>query len=185
MIPRILIIAARRRHPHENKNKEGCSMPSLSVFLAIIWAALFVVFVVTETLTIQLVSIWFAAGALVSFFLALFVTDSLLVQLAVFVAVSVLLLVCTRPLLRGVLHQKTVRTNADRSIGQEAIVTQRIDNLRGTGRILADGLSWSARAEDPGTVIDVNETVVITRIQGVTAFVSRQETLHPTTHPVM
>ncbi len=151
-------------------------MLSPSTMMTIFWGVLFVAFVIAETATVQLICIWLAAGSLASFLVSFFVPN-IMVQTVIFVVVSTLLLVFTRPLLKKFITPKRVKTNADSLVGREAIVSQTIDNLRGTGRIMADGLSWNARSDDPGTVIAPNEVVVISRIEGVTAFVSRQETI--------
>jgi len=78
----------------------------------IIWGALFIIFVIAESVSAQLVSIWFAAGSLVSLIVSLF-TDSILIQLTAFVVVSVLLLIFTRPILRKFILKKHEATNAD------------------------------------------------------------------------
>ena len=62
-------------------------------------------------------------------------------------------------------------------LGAKRLFRRRLYVYLLTGRIMADGLSWNARSDDPGTVIAPNEVVVISRIEGVTAFVSRQETI--------
>lgn len=146
------------------------------IVLTILWAVLFALFVLLESASVQLVSIWFAAGALASF-LASFFIHGWFAQLLIFVVVSVLLLLLTRPILKRTLDTHKVHTNADAAIDRPAVVTQTIHNLQGTGRIQSDGLSWNARSNDPNAVIEVGAAVVITRIEGVTAYVDRQETI--------
>lgn len=137
----------------------------------ILWGSLFVAFVIAESVSAQLISIWFAAGSLVSFLIALF-TDSWALQILAFILVSVLLLLLTRPLLKKFIVPKMVKTNAsDSLLGKECVVLQEINNLRGTGRISDDGLSWNARSDDPDMVIPENATVQVVRLQGVTAYV--------------
>lgn len=140
-----------------------------AMYEIIIWGALFIIFVIAESVSAQLVSIWFAAGSLVSLIVSLF-TDSILIQLTAFVVVSVLLLIFTRPILRKFILKKHEATNADAFIQKEGIVLEAIDNIRNTGRIKADGLSWAAQSET-GIIIPENTKIIIVRIQGVTAFV--------------
>lgn len=91
-------------------------------------------------------------------------------QFGLFVAVSALLLAIFRPILRKKLTPKHTRTNADRLIGREALVTEPIDDLRATGAVRVDGVLWTARSET-GANIPENAVVTITRIEGAKLFV--------------
>lgn len=137
----------------------------------IFWGALFIVLVIAESLTVQLVSIWFAVGSAVSFITAM-LGGSLLLQIIVFTVVSVLLLVFTRPFLKKVMA-KPQPTNADSVIGKSGIVIHEIENLQEQGRIKVDGLTWNARSVD-GTPLEIGAAVSIVRIEGVTAFVEAE-----------
>jgi len=64
----------------------------LHISMTIIWLILIVAFLAAEALTVGLVSIWFAGGALAALVLALFDVAPL-VQLIAFFAVSICLLV--------------------------------------------------------------------------------------------
>ena len=136
-----------------------------------IWLAAAVVFGAVEAATAGLVSSWFVAGAVAAFLGAL-ADLSVLVQLCLFVAVSALALVLTRPLVRKVAAGKAVATNADRVLGQEAKVTETIDNANAAGAVYADGKTWSARSLD-GSVIPAGEMVRIQKIEGVKLFVEK------------
>ena len=97
-------------------------------------------------------------------------------QVVLFFGVSIVLLLCLRPLSKRLLKQKKVATNADSNIGKEAIVTEEIDNLQGKGAVKIAGVEWSARSED-GSVIEKDAVVRILRIEGVKVCVQRaQET---------
>ena len=89
-----------------------------------IWIAVFIVATVVEFATVQLVSVWFAVGALASFILSVCRVDQLWIQILVFTLVSLISLIATRPLIKK-LNKKTKRepTNADMYIGLEGIVT--------------------------------------------------------------
>lgn len=139
------------------------------------WVIAVVVFVVLEAITIDLVSIWFIGGSLAALIAAI-VHLSFPVQAALFVGVSALLLVLLRPLLRKKLTPPNTRTNADRLIGCEALVTEPIDNLRSNGAIRINGVLWSARSED-GTSLPAESVVIITRIEGAKVYV------RPADHP--
>ena len=134
--------------------------------MELFWAIAVIALVVLEIVTVDLIAVWLAGGALAALVAALFGTE-LWVQILVFVAVSAVLLIATRPLVRRISsEQKKVATNVDSLIGKECIVKERIDNLENTGRVLADGLLWSARTID-ATTADVGEVCVIDSIVGV------------------
>lgn len=138
--------------------------------LMILWAILVVAFVVLEGVTVQLVSVWFAAGALAAF-IASACKVSFLWQAIIFIAVSLVCLAATRPLVKRFTKSKPQQAmNADRCIGAEAIVTEEINNLMSTGAVKVGGTVWTARAADGG-IISAGETVVIEKIEGVKVFV--------------
>ena len=135
----------------------------------ITWGIIFAVAVIAEIATLQLVSIWFAAGALGAF-IAAAMGASTLVQWILFVWISVLLLAVTRPILRTLRVKDVLPTNADAEVGKLGIVTEPIDPAKDTGRVRIGGVNWRARTED-GSPLDKETAVRVTRIEGTTAFV--------------
>ena len=93
-----------------------------------------------------------------------------LLQWTVFIAVSAGLLALLRPVLKKYLRVKPTKTNADRLVGQEALVTEQIDNLRETGAIRINGVLWTAKSADD-TQIPIGTRVVIERIEGAKVYV--------------
>ena len=142
--------------------------------MEIIWLALLIVFAITEGVTVAMVSIWFMGGALAALIAALCGAE-LWVQVVLFFAVSILLLLCLRPLSKRLIKQKKVATNADSNIGKEAVVTERIDNLQGSGAVRISGVEWSARSAD-GSEIEKGAVVRVLRIEGVKVCVERADT---------
>lgn len=138
-----------------------------------IWLGILVLMVIVELLTTQLVTIWFAVGALVSFFLALFGVEQIWIQILAFLIVSAAALAVTRPLVRKTLKRKTEPTNADMAIGKTAIVTEKIDNIAGTGLVKVGGTVWSARTADQ-SVIEEAQEVEVQEIQGVKLMVIKK-----------
>lgn len=102
----------------------------------VLWSVLLILFIIAEAITVQLVSIWFAIGSLVAL-IANFCGANTLVQAALFVGVSFAALLLTRPLVKKFSTPKIQRTNIDRIIGERAIVTEEIDNLRAIGIVKA------------------------------------------------
>ncbi len=140
-----------------------------------VWAVLMIVMLVLEAMTMGLVSIWFAAGALAALVCA--ACDVIFpLQLAVFFFVSGLLLAFLLPLARRKVEAGKTATNADRIIGAAGIVIEAIDEVCGTGQIRVMGAVWSAKAAH-GVKIAVGEKVVVEAIAGVKAVVSRKEIL--------
>ena len=134
-----------------------------------LWLVLLVIFGIVEAATVGLTSIWFAAGALVAMVAAL-LHAPLWAQIVLFLAVSFVALLLMRPLAKKYLTPSFQPTNADRIIGQEAVVTETIDNLKGRGLVSVDGTVWTARAEDEQPIA-AGTVVKVLRIEGVKVFV--------------
>ncbi len=141
--------------------------------VSLLWLALVVFFAVIEGVTPQLVSIWFAGGALVSLIVSLFGAP-VWVDVIVFVAVSAVLLALTRPLVKRRFAKQIVKTNADALVGGKAVVTQTIDNTEGVGLAKILGQVWSARSVT-GETIPEGTAVIVERIEGVKLIVSVKE----------
>ena len=134
-----------------------------------VWLGLIVAFIAVEAATVNLVSIWFIGGSVAGLVCAILGAPTLL-QFAVFILVSALLLALLRPQLKKYLRVKPTKTNADRLVGQEALVTEQIDNLRETGAIRINGVLWTAKSADD-TQIPIGTRVVIERIEGAKVYV--------------
>ena len=137
------------------------------------WIIALIFFGILEAATVQLVSIWFMGGAAVAFIVASFGFD-MKAQITVFVLVSAVLLLITRPLVKKRLEQNKVATNADSLVGKETIVTNGISNLNETGSVKIGGVEWAARSLN-GENISAGETVKIEKIEGVKLIVSKKE----------
>ena len=133
--------------------------------MLIFWIILFIVLIVIEAVTAQLVTIWFAAGAAAAIVAELLNALPWL-QWLMFIIVSVITLIATRPLVRKATKQKIQPTNADRFIGQTAVVTEKIDNIAGKGQVSVNGIIWTARSSD-NTVIETEQKVTVEKIEGV------------------
>lgn len=138
-----------------------------------VWTALLIIFIIIEAATVQLVTVWFAAGSAGALIAALCHTP-FYVQAAVFVLVSLAALIITRPLVKKVINVKKQPTNADRCIGQTGIVTERINNTDASGAVKINGLEWSARSSD-GTVIEKDAVVKIESIEGAKLIVKKED----------
>ena len=133
---------------------------------ALCWLLLASMFIVIEIISLGLTTIWFAGGAFVAA-LAGLAGVSLTIQVALFLIVSIILLVLTRPVAVKYLDSKTQKTNSEALIGQKAVVLQTIDNLKTEGQVKVNGMEWTARAKTDEMVIPEGEVVTILEIQGV------------------
>lgn len=138
------------------------------------WLVLFVVLIIIEIITMGLTTIWFAGGSLVAFFAAI-AGANIYVQLTLFLAVSLLLLIVTRPMAQRYLFTKKEKTNVDSLIGRSAVVLEPVNNLENTGKVLLNGIEWTARAEKPDIRIEKDTVVRVLRIEGVKVIIEKGE----------
>lgn len=137
----------------------------------LIWTGLMVVFLIVEAACpIHLVSIWFAAGALIAAIVSS-LGGQLWLQILVFLAVSGALLALLWPVVKKLLKPKLVKTNVDAVIGTTGIVTEQIDNVAAAGHVSLAAMDWTARSTD-GSVIPKGTIVKVDRIEGVKAYVT-------------
>ncbi len=141
-----------------------------------VWFALAILLLVVELSTTQFVSIWFSASALVTGILvAIFEGMPVVLQIVIFVVLSVAALCATRPLVKK-LTAKTGKdkTNLELNIDKTAVVTEQINNIKETGAIKINGLVWTARSID-NSIIEVGEIVIFKEISGNKAIVSKKQ----------
>ncbi len=131
----------------------------------VFWLFIVVVMAIIEIITLGLTTIWFAGGALVAFIASL-LGANLIVQIVLFIVVSVGLLALTRPLAVRFLNKDRESTNAESLIGKRAVVKQEIDNLNAQGMVCVNGQEWTARAYEE-KIIPEGVTVEIMEISGV------------------
>ena len=139
----------------------------------IFWLILMIGMVVLELSTAQMVSIWFAIGALGAL-IATYLGAEIWLQIIIFLVVSGIALVATRPFVKKLTAGKKVPTNADRYVGRKGVVTATVDNQQGVGLVKIEGSVWSARSVS-GEVLPAGEQVVVERIEGVKLMVQRAE----------
>ena len=145
----------------------------MPVNMTLVWLIAMIVLLVIEGIVPGLVSIWFAAGALIALISALFGAP-LWMQVMWFLLVSIVLLVLTRPLANKYVNSRVTATNADRLIGMDCLVTEDVDNLRGTGAVTVDGKTWTARMADQDSKALKGTIVRAERIEGVRIIVSNK-----------
>jgi len=142
-----------------------------TVFL---WFALLLIFLIVEAAcAIHLVSIWFAAGALVAL-IAGFFGAPLWLEITLFLVISCTMVALFWPFIKKFLNPKVEKTNVDAIIGTEGYVTADIDNVSAVGQVKLGAMEWTARSTN-GAKISKGTLVKVDRIEGVKAFVSAVE----------
>ena len=129
-----------------------------------LWLAVFVITIAVEAMTQDLVSIWFGLGALVCVCIS-FVTPWW-VQIIVFVVVSSITLVATRPLVKKILSRTERKTNSDEFIGQKVKVITDITKFDG-GEVKLNGIIYTAiLKETDEETIKADSIVEVIAIKG-------------------
>lgn len=132
----------------------------------IAWLIALVAFLVIEGITVTLVCIWFAGGALIGL-LAAALHAPIWLQVLLFLLVSIILLVYTRPIAMKFFNKDRVKTNVSGVIGKQAIVVDEIDNLQGLGKVTVGGQEWTARSVVEDEIIPVGTVVNVEEVKGV------------------
>lgn len=142
--------------------------------MAIVWIALIIIFAAVEIITVGLTSIWFAGGALAAL-LCYALGLSELWQFIIFVTVSLVLLLFTRPWALKYLKPYLIKTNYEQVIDENVCLTENIDNIKGTGTAVYKGQEWTARAYDNNKTFEAGSIVKVKEIRGVTLYVVESE----------
>lgn len=150
------------------RRREGLDMD------AMIWLAVMIILIVIEIITVGLTTIWFAGGALAAMFVSALGGGTVL-QIVVFLAVSFVLLIFTRPLVMKCITSKRVKTNYEGIIGKIVKITQDVDNINGTGCAVVNGQEWTARAADDDSRIAAGSLAKVVNISGVKLIVEQYE----------
>ncbi len=136
----------------------------------IIWLIVAAFFFILEIATEGFLVFWFGIGAVAAIGTS-FLTENISIQIAVFAVVSIILVLSTRKL-TDKMKPKEVPTNVYTILGKKAVVSQAIDNLKGSGQIKIDGDIWSAKSESDEP-IEEGTSVEILNIDGVRAVVKK------------
>lgn len=139
-------------------------------FAAFVWLGLVILFLIAEGATVSLVSLWFAAGAVVAMFAAL-LGAGIWLQTGLFLVVSGALLLMLRPIVRRYLVPKITPTNVDSLVGSTGLVTEAIDNVTASGQVKLGAMEWTARSTI-GENIPLGTLIRVDRIEGVKVYVT-------------
>ena len=138
--------------------------------MAIYWFMACLVLLFIEISTVNLVSIWFAIGSLFAMILTIF-TDNFLLQLIMFIVISIIALLITKPLVKKFRKTDIVPTNLDRVIGKRADVIKEITADK-YGEVKVLGVVWTAAGDGN---FKVGDKVIVKSIDGVKLIVEKEE----------
>ncbi len=140
------------------------------------WLGLSVLLGVAELVSMDLILLMLAAGAMVGFVAAV-IGLAVPLQVVLAAVTAVAMLAFLRPNLIKRLHTgPELRLGHGKLVGRQALVTQDISALT-PGRVKLAGEIWSAEPYDDTLTIAAGETVEVLEIRGATAFVHPVPTL--------
>lgn len=139
---------------------------------SVYWLGLLAVLLIIEILTMGLTTIWFAGGALAAA-LASMAGFSLIPQIILFLAVSIVLLIFTRPLAVRYLNGHRSKTNYEGLIGKTIKITETVDNFNQTGKAMVNDQEWTVRAKEDGELFVPGEKATVADIAGVKLIVKK------------
>lgn len=143
---------------------------------AIIWIVLTIIFAALEIATVGLTSIWFAGGALAALLCYALGLD-IVWQVIIFIAVSLVLLVFTRPWALKYFKPHLVRTNYEEALEKTVCITETVDNRKSTGTAVFNGQEWTARSYVDGKVLEAGTIAKVKEIRGVTMYLVESESM--------
>ncbi|MBD5788277.1 NfeD family protein [Cellulosimicrobium terreum] len=144
------------------------------------WVGAALVFALIELISLDLVLIMFAGGALAAAGVNA-AGGPLWLQIVVFGVVAAVLLLALRPYLLRHLRSRgpLTETNVAAHVGRTALAVDRVTELG--GRVKLVGEVWTARTEPDALEIPAGAEVRVLRIDGATAVVTGLPAEHPST----
>ena len=116
-------------------------------YMPIVWIGFAIFMLLCEGFTTQLVSIWFVLGSVCAAITTIFTSD-ITIQSAVFLVVSLVSLIVTRPLVKRFKRRnKTTGTNADRHIGQVGFMLTDLTDIDETAQSKVGAETWTVKSD--------------------------------------
>ena len=110
------------------------------------WLALFVVALIIEIVSADMISIWFALASIPSFIIAL-LEGHIVVQIVSFIFFTAILLILTRPVVKKYLKTNEIKTNVDAMVGMTVTVIKDI-RPNEIGRVVVRAIDWAAMSKE-------------------------------------
>ena len=139
-----------------------------------IWLIASGIFFLGEIFTISFLLFWPGVGAFLAFLTSLIVPENLLVQIVVFVVSTILMIIFTKPLINKLFKNKdNTSMNNSAVLGKKGIVIKKMDKDNPVAQVKVNGELWSAIKSDKDKAINVGESVIIEKIDGVKLLVRK------------
>lgn len=139
-----------------------------------VWLAAMIILIIIEIVTVGLTTIWFAIGALVAIIVSM-LGGGIILQLTVFLLISLSMLIFTRPLAVRYINSTRTRTNYEGIIGKVVRITQDVDNIAGRGSAVVNGQEWTVQTVDDKSRIAAGSLAKVVDIRGVRLVVEKYE----------
>ena len=139
-----------------------------------IWLVLLVATLILEGITVGLTSIWVSGGALAALIVA-FLHGPEWLQVTVFFVVTFILLFFTRPWAMKYFNNKRIRSNYEETIGKEVRVIEHVDNRLETGKVIYNGMEWTARSLNDDETFEPDEYAIVENVVGVKLIIKKKK----------
>ena len=146
---------------------------TMEITSTVVWLILVIAFLLIELATVGLASIWFVGGSLAGMCLSMLGVH-IAWQIVGALAVTIILLIFTRPFVMKYVNKNKEKTNYDGVIGQVICIDETVDNLAQTGSALVSGQVWTVRSADDSVLVS-GEKAVVVEISGVKLMVKQHK----------
>ena len=134
-------------------------------YMWIIWLSLFILSIIVEAMTTELVSFWFAGGALVSLILSFIPGVPFWVEIIVFVLASAFLLFALRPFVKRFLKRNSPKSNIEGMVHRISKLEEELTFLRPSKIYIGDVL-WDVITEEKDLVLNKGALVEVVGVSG-------------------
>lgn len=143
------------------------SLAEFEPYMVYVWLGLFVLFLIIESVTTELVCVWFALGSLVSLFVALIPGCPFWAEILIFAVISALALWLLRPVTKRYLIKKKegAVSGSDTLIGKEVTLEKGASEFE-LGEAKISGVVWSVRSLDPHKPIEKGKVALVVALDG-------------------
>jgi membrane protein implicated in regulation of membrane protease activity len=147
----------------------------------IIWFIIAAIFIAAEVFTAGFFILWFGIGALAAALLALLGIESLAIQVTVFLAVSVILVIASRTIFDRFLTRPSdpnqLKSGIETIIGQIGTVVEPSSGALNQGAVKVYGSVWTAYPAEGEWPLTEGDSVSVERIEGNSIYVRRTQRL--------
>ena len=129
------------------------------------WMIVVAISLIIEALTMALISLWFAIGAIIAM-LAAEMNYSLSWQIGIFFFVSLICCLAIRPIIKKYfLQREYAKIALAELVGRDALVVEKISAKKNTGKVKVRGVSWQASSKDPAEEIKSGALVTVESVE--------------------